>query len=248
MSHGGKLAARKAASAREAKSVASAQQCRLILLDNQEIVATRVPHGGAEIGLAIESIPRQDASRPVEAGNEHWRGGAFGFRFLTCVVKWRLGEDDAEVMHDRTKHMHGIFRLVGTGETTALRFAIEGDPVAATHRALRRRHWREAGGKGTGERERIELAKEALHRCLVGRDTIREAKRGKDGGGLTLAPLGEGEGEDGGEGKAATMRTTGIRDAGEGSEEIEGRKRGHRRPGCFRQGQRQRLHRALLCD
>jgi len=81
---------------------------------------------------------------------------------------------------------------------------------------------------------------------LVGRDTIREAKCGKDGRGLTLPPLsnredremvgkqsGDGEGEDGSEGEAATVRAARIGNACEGGEEIEGREREHRRSGVL---------------
>ncbi len=139
-----------------------AEQRCLILFDNQEIIAARVPHRCAEIGMTIESIPRQDTSRPVEAGNERWRSGEFGFRLLPRVVKWQLREDDAEVMHDRTEHMHGIFRLVGTGEASTVRFAVEGPPVAAARRALRSRHGGETGGEGDGEREGIKGAKEPV--------------------------------------------------------------------------------------
>ena len=105
-----------------------------------------------------------------------------------------------------------------------MRFAVEGDPLAATRRAINRRYRCEAGGEGDGERKRIEFAEEPLQRRLVGRDAIREAERSEDRGGLTLPPLGngedremigkqggDGEGEDGSEGESVCRAGGGDR-------------------------------------
>jgi len=125
--------------------------------------------------------------------------------------------------------------LVSAGEPSALRFAIEGDADAALRIALRGAGRGEAIGEGDGEREGIKFAEEPLHRRLVRRDAIGEAQRGKDSGGLALAPLGDGEdrkmvgqergngeGEDGGEGKAAAVRATRVREVRKGGEQVEG--------------------------
>jgi len=81
------------------------QQRRLVLLDDQQVIAVRVDHRRVQIGVAIEGIPGQDTARPVEAVNQHRRGGKFGFRFLPRMIERQLGKDDAEIMQHRTEHL-----------------------------------------------------------------------------------------------------------------------------------------------
>jgi len=196
--------------------------------------------------VTIERIAGHDAPRPVEAGDQRRRGGQFGFRLFPSVVKRRLSEDDAEVMQHCAEHMHRIRGVIGAGETPPLRLTIEGDPVAATQWGLRGGCWRKVRSEDGGERERIEFAKEALHRRLVGRDASGEAKGGKESRRLTLSPLSDGEhremvgedgdhreGEDRSQRESFAVRTAGIGDARKGGEKMTGRKREHRRRGCL---------------
>jgi hypothetical protein len=150
------------------------------------------------------------------------------------VVKRHLGKDNAEIMQDRTEHMHGILGMIGTSEASTLCFAVESDADAALRIALRRTGRGEASGESDGERQGIEVAEEALQRGLMRRDASGEAEGGKDSRRLTPAPLSDGEdrqvigqkrghreGKNGGKGEAATVRATRVGDACKGSAQVK---------------------------
>ena len=80
-------------------------QGRLVLLDNHEVIAHRVDDRRAKVAVTIERVARDDALRPIEAGDQRWGGDQFGFRLLPGVIERCLGEDNAEVMQHRTEHL-----------------------------------------------------------------------------------------------------------------------------------------------
>jgi len=149
--------------------------------------------------------------------------------------------------------------VVGTGEASPVRLAIEGDADAALRIAVGGTRRGEAIREGDGEGEGIEFAEEALQGGLMRRDAAWEAKGSKESGGLPLAPLSNREdrkmvgeqgddcqGEHRREGKAATVGTARI---GKGRERFDQSVKGDRlKPrGCIATCRVHRLHGTLLC-
>jgi hypothetical protein len=118
-------------------------------------------------------------------------------------------------------------------EAPALGFAIDRDTLLAAVAELARAVGVEEGGEGGFQSLGVEATEEALEGGSMGRVGGGKAEGEFDGVRLSSAPFGDGkqgamigkeggngEGEDGGEGVAGALATSGVRDEGEGGAQV----------------------------
>ncbi len=193
----------------------------------EQVVATGLNHLCAQATLAVQGIPGQHATLPLQLRNYRRRDRQFS---LACLARYdQLRQDDTKVMCKGSDGVYGKGRVRGTGQASALGFAIQGDPLTAAGTEFAGHIRVEVGGQCGRERSGIEAPEEVLERGDMGRTTAREPKRVLNRITLRCPPLGNGqqraviteqggnrEGEDGGEGVAGTLATTRIRERREG--------------------------------
>jgi hypothetical protein len=82
------------------------QHLRLVLLDQQQIVPTRLPHLAAQVALAEEGIAGEHASGPGYAGQQGGGHGQLGLGLVGALCDGLVGQDHAVGVAEGSERGH----------------------------------------------------------------------------------------------------------------------------------------------
>lgn len=138
-------------------------QSRLVLLDEQQIVAPGRPDLGTEGVLAKQGVAREHPSVPVQTIEQRGGDGQLGLGLVGAHRDRFVRQHDSLLMAEGAQGVHRT-ALSGKPQPAPLRLAVNGDALRSRLSGRRHGAGREAAGQSLRQGLAIQLAEQALER------------------------------------------------------------------------------------